>query len=328
MFVKRLSESSPIHEPHGSAHEYVPEIMWSLISNYHSAGNLLAIVILSRGKCGLSICVTRYLVAMAMADLLVVVSDVILSQINYLYFPVGFLDLTPVCAFGSFLIATADDSSVWLTVAFTFDRFVIISCEKLKRQYCTQRTAALVIGIVWVLSCLSNIPWYFAYESILVIKNIPHIIVANRIRRHLLSQNQHVNNNDAETENRKKCIILLFTISGSFISLWMTYVVYVIYGQIAGYSYTDYNEPVYILYQSASMLQLLSCATNTCIYAVTQTKFRQEMRNMVAYICSKFTGDTNLGGTVNYVNVSWKLQRYLDRISEWSKLWYMEFNVG
>uniref|UniRef100_A0A4W3HE82 G-protein coupled receptors family 1 profile domain-containing protein n=1 Tax=Callorhinchus milii TaxID=7868 RepID=A0A4W3HE82_CALMI len=248
---------------------------------------------------GLSTCVTRYLVAMAMADLLVVISDVILTRINFLYFPVVFLDLTPVCAFGTFLIATAGDSSVWLTVAFTFDRFIIISCEKLKRQYCTQRTADLVIGIVCVLKTFHTMSAWAAFNwiDVILVPFIPyllvllfniltirHIIVANRIRRQFLKQNLNVNSNDAETDSRKKIIILLFTISGSFILLWMTYVVYVIYGQVAGYTYTGYNHPVYILYHTASMLHLLSCATNTCIYAVTQTKFRQEVKKMVAYI--------------------------------------------
>ncbi|XP_067865932.1 uncharacterized protein [Heterodontus francisci] len=44
--------------------------------------NLLTIVILSRGKCGLSKCISRYMVAMTTADLLVLIFDVILYEIK------------------------------------------------------------------------------------------------------------------------------------------------------------------------------------------------------------------------------------------------------
>ncbi|XP_067831296.1 probable G-protein coupled receptor 139 [Heptranchias perlo] len=289
--------------------------------------NLVAIVILSRGKCGLSKCITYYLVAMAVADLLVVLTSVVLSRIIGVYFPASFLSITPLCRLKTALIYATKDSSVWLTVAFTFDRYVAICCQKLKNKYCTERTAAVVIETVFALSCLRNIPWYFAFISLYTIDNVPwyctfkssfytssawrafsylnhiltpfvplilislfnlltvkHILVANRIRKALLGKKNGEKENDSEMENRRKSIILLLTISGSFILLWMTFAVHYLYHRMTNtYNYSGSDDPVYILQEAGYMLLLLSCCTNTCIYAVTQTKFREELKNLAKY---------------------------------------------
>uniref|UniRef100_UPI00398EE25A probable G-protein coupled receptor 139 n=1 Tax=Pristiophorus japonicus TaxID=55135 RepID=UPI00398EE25A len=289
--------------------------------------NMLAIVILSRGKCGLSKCITCYLVAMAAADLLVVITGVILNRIIDIYFPGNYLSLTLVCRTKTALVYATRDFSVWLTVAFTFDRFIAICWQKLKNYYCTKNTAAAIVGMVLTLSCLKNIPWYFVYEPLYIINDLPwycrirsvlntsplwlafsyfgciatpflpfivilllnaltvrYILVASRVRRVLRGNPGSENNPDPEMENRRKSSILLFSISGNFILLWLTYTIHYSYYRITNtYSYTGYNDPVYILQETGFMLLLLSCCTNTFIYAVTQSKFREEVKNMVKY---------------------------------------------
>ncbi|XP_067881172.1 probable G-protein coupled receptor 139 [Heterodontus francisci] len=136
--------------------------------------NLLTIGILSRGKCGLSKCVTRYLVALAAADLLVIFLDVILRHIPIVYpEQFQFLYSIPLCNIHAILLYAATDCSVWFTVTFTFDRFVAICCQKLKRKYCSEKTAAVVLGTVIVLSCLKNIFWYFMFTGRYLLWNIP-----------------------------------------------------------------------------------------------------------------------------------------------------------
>ncbi|XP_067837587.1 probable G-protein coupled receptor 139 [Heptranchias perlo] len=289
--------------------------------------NLVAIVILSRGRCGLSRCITRYLVSMAVTDLLVIITAVILNRIPGIYFPGSFLSITPVCSLSITLIYASRDSSVWLTVAFTFDRFVAICCQKLKAKYCTERTAAVVIGTVCTLGCFFNIPWYFIHEPIYIINNVPwycrlkdnrftspvwaafhwsdrvltpcvpfflilllnaltvrNILAANRARRRLRAHSNGENQSDPEMESRRKSIVLLFAISGSFILLWMTYVVQFFYERFTNnYQIQGFNDPKFILIESANMLQLLSCCTNTFIYGVTQSKFREQLKVMVQY---------------------------------------------
>ncbi|XP_067837661.1 probable G-protein coupled receptor 139 [Heptranchias perlo] len=288
--------------------------------------NLVAIVILSRGKCGLSKCISVYLVAMAVADLLVVIADPMLRWIGEMYFPISFMRITPVCSLVYFLVFATTEVSVWLTVAFTFDRFVAICCEKLKTKYCTERTAAVVLGTVSVLACLESVPWYFAIEAVYIIDNFPwnclvkpifytspawaafdmlhriltpclpfllillfnsltvrHILATSRVRRGLRGRSNGENHKDPEMENRKKSIILLFSISGSFILFWLTLVVFYIYRRITKVYHYSVNDPLFITEYTANMLQILSSCTNTCIYVLTQTKFREELKNAVKY---------------------------------------------
>ncbi|XP_067865070.1 probable G-protein coupled receptor 139 [Heterodontus francisci] len=288
--------------------------------------NLLAIVILSRGKCGLSTCTTRYLVAMATADLLVINTEVILWRIIYNYFPGSFLRVTPVCSTIVVLCRAAADCSVWFTVTFSFDRFVAICCQKLKTKYCTNKTATVVLATTCILLCLRNIPMYFVYEPRSIINNLPwgcyikpsyftepgwvgfdwfdkvltplspfalilllnaltvrHILVASRVRKGLRGQSKGENHSDPEMESRRKSVILLFTISGSFILLWLINVIEFLYYNIAGRDPGYYNNSEYIFQQVGFMLLNLSCCTNTFIYGATQSKFREQVKSAVKY---------------------------------------------
>ncbi|XP_059817895.1 probable G-protein coupled receptor 139 [Hypanus sabinus] len=129
----------------------VRKIYYLIVSVIGVPVNLVAIAILSRGKCGLSTCTTRYLVAMATADLLTIIFEVIFWRVSYYYFPGTFLDITPVCSVISALGKAATDCSVWFTVSFTFDRFVAICCQNQKAKYCTGKTAAVVLTTTGVL---------------------------------------------------------------------------------------------------------------------------------------------------------------------------------
>ncbi|XP_067880002.1 probable G-protein coupled receptor 139 [Heterodontus francisci] len=287
--------------------------------------NLVTIVILSRGRCGLSKCVTSYLVAMATADLLVVIFDLILRQIPIAYREESaFMLYIKVCNIHAVLLYAATDCSVWFTVTFSFDRFVTICCQKLKTKYCTEKTAAVVLGTVTVLSCLKNIFWYFLYRHNYVLSNSPwfcsvafevsrslawgviefmhyiltpfipfllillfnaltvrNIIVANTARRRLRVRSSGESPSDPEMANRRKSIILLFVISGNFILLWVVFMVCSILKRL-DYLWITVLLPTFVP-EIGFMLELLSCCTNTFIYAVTQRKFRQELWNGMTY---------------------------------------------
>uniref|UniRef100_UPI00398F540D probable G-protein coupled receptor 139 n=1 Tax=Pristiophorus japonicus TaxID=55135 RepID=UPI00398F540D len=306
--------------------QYAQRICYTIIAIIGVPVNLVAIVILSRGKCGLSTCTTRYLVAMATADLLVVITDVILWRISWYYFPGSFLDITPVCSIIAILPCAAADCSVWFTVTFTFDRFVAICCQKLKTKYCTGRTAAVVLATTGILLCSKNIPLYFTLEPGEIIDNVPwdcytipgyyiepgwvgfdwfdtvltpllpfavilllnaltvrHILLASRVRKRLRGECKEENGSDPEMESRRKSVILLFTISSSFILLWLGYVIDFLYYNITGINPDDYNDSLSTFQQVGYMLQSLSCCTNTFIYGVTQFKFREQLKSAVKY---------------------------------------------
>ncbi|XP_067870908.1 probable G-protein coupled receptor 139 [Heterodontus francisci] len=312
---------------HAPGNGLVFSIYYSVLAAFGVPANLVTVMILSRGRCGLSGCITRYLISMAVTDLLVIITAVILSRLCAIYFPFSFLSSTPGCSLVSVLSYASTDSSVWLTVAFAFDRFIAICCPELKMRYCTEKTAAVVVGMVGVLCCFKNIPFYFMYDAIYIINNVPwycnikesyyvslpwrvfdwldciltpclpfililllnaltvrHILVASRARRSLRVHSNGKKQSDPEMESRKKSIVLLFLISGSFLLLWLTYVVNFLFVQITDNNYStgsNSNDPKFILQESGYMLQLFSSCTNTCIYAGSQTKFRKELKDAV-----------------------------------------------
>ncbi|XP_048381258.1 probable G-protein coupled receptor 139 [Stegostoma tigrinum] len=285
-------------------------------------GNLLAIVILSWGKCGVCQCTTRYLLAMAAADMTVIFTDIILMGFRYYYYPRSFLDITPVCNVIGILLRTSTDSSVWFTVTFSFDRFVTICCQKLKTKYCTEKTATVVLATTCTLFCLKNIPFYFQNEPGVIIDNVPfycytkssyltetwwvildwldtvltpllpfalilllnavtvrHILVTSQVRKRLKGERKGENRRDPEMESRRKSVILLFTISGNFILLWLIYVVYFLYYVIAGIDPVNYSPLLHHFGIVGYMLQRLSSCTNTFIYLATLSKFRAKISN-------------------------------------------------
>ncbi|XP_062891253.1 probable G-protein coupled receptor 139 [Mobula hypostoma] len=286
--------------------------------------NVLAIVIPSRGKYGLSKEVTRYLMAMAAADLLVVFLDLVLRHILLVYREASnSLRNIPVCNVHAALRYAANDCSVWFTVMFTFDRFVAIRCQNLKAKYCTERTAAVVLGTVAALSCLKNVFWYFLLSGIYWMFNVPwffqlssaamisvawtvvdfgsyiltpvipfvvilllnvltirHVLVTSRARRRLRGRNSGDSSKDSEMENRRKSIILLLVVSANFIVLWMLFAVQTLWMRLL---YFSAAFPPMTMRELGYMLQLLSCCTNTALYALTQRKLREQMREVVKF---------------------------------------------
>ncbi|XP_072884225.1 probable G-protein coupled receptor 139 [Hemitrygon akajei] len=256
---------------------------------------------------------------MAVADLVVVLLAVIAQQINYIYVFSDFLLTIPVCPLALVLRLAAMDCSVWMTVAFTFDRYVAICCQKLRKGYCTNRTAMVLILAVCAGSLAKCTPFYFVvhpercipsdeyltssawraheiFDSIMTpllpiclimlfnVLTARHIIAANKVRRKL--RNSSENEKDAELESRRKSIILLFAVSVNFILLWMPYVIHSVSWQTENYSYADkyFSTPKYILQQFGYMLQMLSTCTNTCVYGLTQKKMREELKNGLKYL--------------------------------------------
>uniref|UniRef100_UPI00398F7B13 probable G-protein coupled receptor 139 n=1 Tax=Pristiophorus japonicus TaxID=55135 RepID=UPI00398F7B13 len=306
----------------------IENIYYPILAIVGLPANLVTIVILSRGKCGLSKCITRYLVAMAAADLMVLINEVILYEINDAYFPNSFLNYTPICSLNLTLCYSFIDCSVWLTVAFTFDRFIAICNQTLRTKYCTEKTAAVVIAVVCFFSVLENAPIYFVFEPRKIIDNVPwschvksscytsplwlaylwfetiltpfapfvlilllnaltcrHIVLANRVRRGLQTNNYVQNHTDPEMENRRKSMILLFTLSYNFILLWMVSFIVFICVQFTDTQFMKANskDSFTIAEQFGYMLRCLSSCTNTFIYAVSQSKFREELKNVIRH---------------------------------------------
>ncbi|XP_078272207.1 putative G-protein coupled receptor 139 [Rhinoraja longicauda] len=303
-----------------------PGIVNFFYFTFSFSANIMTIYILSCGKCGLSRCITRYLVWMAAADLMVLIFEAILYEIKEAYFPHSFLNYTPICSLNLALLYFSIDCSVWLTVTFTFDRHIAICSQNLRTRYCTPKIASRVIITVCCLSILQNIPVYFIYDPREIIDNVPwscfvkasfytspfwaaylwfetvltpfapfalilllnsltikQIIMANRVRSKLRGKNSEKLQTDQEVEDRRKSIILLAAISGNFLLLWVVIFACFICVQFTDTQFmeSDYNDSFTVAEKFGYMLRCLSTCTNTFIYAVSQRKFRDEIKNVI-----------------------------------------------
>ncbi|XP_072329325.1 G-protein coupled receptor daf-37-like [Scyliorhinus torazame] len=260
---------------------------------------------------------------MAVADLLCLIFDVILLELHEIYFPDSFLDYTPVCRTKFYLLFVSVECSVWLTVAFTFDRYVAICCQKINTQYCTKKTATIIVATIWGLSILENVPRYFVSEPQIMLDDIPWFCIVKPSRyseplwvaylwvdivlltfvpfllvllfngltiRHILMTSKirralRSSDNDPEMESRRRSIVLLLLISGNFILLWVVILIHFICAQITDVEFLqlDYNNPFTIVEQVGYMLQDLGSCTNTIIYVASQAKFREELKNLFKY---------------------------------------------
>jgi len=111
---------------------------------------------------------------------------------------------------------------------------------------------------------------------------VRHILMSSRTRRRLRAQSSGKNSRDPEMESRRKSIILLFVISANFILLWSILMVHSIWSRMYYIGCRFIWLDAFVL-ELGFMLQLLSCCTNTVIYAVTQTHFRQQVTNLLKF---------------------------------------------
>ncbi|XP_059497315.1 uncharacterized protein LOC125448561 isoform X2 [Stegostoma tigrinum] len=109
-----------------------------------------------------------------------------------------------------------------------------------------------------------------------------HILLKSNVRKRLRNQSNLRNVRDAEMENRRRSITLLFLISANFILLWSTLLVSTLWQRIRLLGYTVWLHRFWR--DIGFMLQLLSCCTNTCIYVVTQKLFRKHLKNVLLYL--------------------------------------------
>ncbi|XP_055519491.1 P2Y purinoceptor 8-like [Leucoraja erinacea] len=302
-------------------------IYYPVIAAIGIPANVAVIWILCRRRCGLSGCITLYLLSMAVTDLLVLITAVILNRVVAMNSPANPLTFSPLCNVNFVLVFAVRDCSVWTTVVFTFDRFVAICCHKLKATYCRERIAAAVVATVCALSSFKNAFRYFMFEPLakgeatpckiklsfytspawvafdwidsiltpclpfvlillLNFLTVRHILRAISTRRKLRGNEDREGQRDPETENRRRSIVLLLSISGLFILLWLLALITFLYIRIASVTYfsgSNFNESNFLLEESGYMLQFLCSCANPFIYAGTQNRFRAELKLGLKY---------------------------------------------
>uniref|UniRef100_A0A5K4FCZ2 G_PROTEIN_RECEP_F1_2 domain-containing protein n=1 Tax=Schistosoma mansoni TaxID=6183 RepID=A0A5K4FCZ2_SCHMA len=135
-------------------------------------GNFLSLIVLTRRAIGASTTNT-YLISLAIADMFVLIAT-ILTAIKDSRKPVAgrmswlvWQDAPIVPRAYPFCHATAilfQVTSVWLTVAFAADRYLMICHPFWAKRWCTMKLAKIIIILIYVFSLIYGIPRYFEYK--------------------------------------------------------------------------------------------------------------------------------------------------------------------
>ncbi|XP_067864772.1 probable G-protein coupled receptor 139 [Heterodontus francisci] len=137
------------------------------------------------------------------------------------------------------------------------------------------------VAYSWLKSIL--VAWLpFCLILLLNSLTVRRILVVNRARKSLRGHSSE-NQSDPEMVNRKKSIVLLFSVSGTLILLWLTAIVSFLTTKVTNNAHYqgDFESPADIITEVGFMLMYLSSCANTCIYAATQTKFREELKKVM-----------------------------------------------
>ncbi|KAI5622000.1 putative G-protein coupled receptor 142 [Silurus asotus] len=127
--------------------------------------NIMSFVIFWRRKCMLSKSSTFYLIAISIADTAVLVFIVVLElSIKYLTVE-PFWSQEPWCSLRDIFTYGASNTSTWLVVAFTAERFLSITTYSLRKQFGVPHGTLWTICIIFALGHFLALPYYWAYIS-------------------------------------------------------------------------------------------------------------------------------------------------------------------
>ncbi|KAM5180743.1 putative G-protein coupled receptor 139 [Mantella aurantiaca] len=127
--------------------------------------NVLTLLIFWKRDCGLSSSCRCYMIAMSIADTMVIIHITILELILQYFTAEPFWSRAPWCMIRDVLNYGAYNSSVWLVVCFTIERFIAIRTLWRKSKLCTKKCTLWVICSVFILSHLFSTPYFWANES-------------------------------------------------------------------------------------------------------------------------------------------------------------------
>jgi len=118
-------------------------------------GNILVLAVMSQRRMrGTSTCV--YLQWMAVSDICVLVSGMITEWVEA-RFDIIFKELDErLCKLEKFMFYTSSDTSIWICVAFTIDRFVAVCFPLQHRRSCFIATNAKYYAIAATLSAVAK----------------------------------------------------------------------------------------------------------------------------------------------------------------------------
>ncbi|KAM4771278.1 putative G-protein coupled receptor 139 [Rhinophrynus dorsalis] len=141
-------------------------LFYPIISAFGMPASLVTMAVLWKGNLDLSKSIIYYLVSLAVSNFLLILVVTVFRDIFYFYVDVTLWGPESSCSVSNWIYFTCVYSLAWLTVAFTFDRYVIVCCMKMKLWYCRPSTTRLVIIGVYVCAFLVAMPTFWMYVPV------------------------------------------------------------------------------------------------------------------------------------------------------------------
>ncbi|XP_075469463.1 putative G-protein coupled receptor 139 [Ascaphus truei] len=141
------------------------KIFYPLLATIGIPSNVITFMIFWTRDCALSPSCRCYMMAISVADTLVLLHIIIVEMILQYYTAEPFWCRTPWCMIRDVFSYGAYNSSIWLVVCFTIERFIAIKTHQLKPKMCSKKCTVYVIASVFICSHLISIPYFWSNES-------------------------------------------------------------------------------------------------------------------------------------------------------------------
>ncbi|XP_056410080.1 probable G-protein coupled receptor 139 isoform X2 [Hyla sarda] len=122
--------------------------------------------VLWKGNLDMSKSIIYYLVALAVANLLLILVVTVFRDIFYFYVDLTLWWPEPSCGVSNWIYFTCVYSLTWLTVAFSVDRYIIVCFMKLKLRFCKPSVTRWVIIGVYISAFLVAMPTFWMYVPV------------------------------------------------------------------------------------------------------------------------------------------------------------------
>ncbi|XP_040283942.1 probable G-protein coupled receptor 139 [Bufo bufo] len=144
----------------------VQRLFYPIMCVFGMPASLVTMAVLWKGNLDMSKSIVYYLVALAVANFLLILVVTVFRDIFYFYVDITLWWPEPSCGVSNWIYFTCVYSLTWLTVAFSVDRYIIICCMKLKLRFCKPSVTRWVILFVCVCAFFVAMPTFWMYVPV------------------------------------------------------------------------------------------------------------------------------------------------------------------